>query len=476
MKSTLKAFLFLMAMTAATQAHAQFSAQFWSRECSTTERDEESDGVNMEECEGDCFFTYRLSYTGSLGAGDLYVYLGSACNEKENRDEGRCFAAYENLPLESLMNMAVYPAWVVDPMSETPSCVEGEGATDVWFLILADDSDQTVVYYAQTTVNYDTEAPQPPVDIRAGYGESMVTIRWDVAEPDFPEEWDHFYVMCWGEGMSLPDTAEPAPDTGADTSTDPGVDTATDTASDLEDVADEDVMDESDAWDAPADTVDGGVDGGVDSGVDPGTDSGSTDGSTPEGCPPGGFSAGAEFDEAYNCSGRLGSSTRSYELRGLENNQPYMLSVVAEDEFGNKSVIGEIVCETPQEVDDFWEVYKKAGGGDDGGFCFVATAAFGDYDHPAVRWLRQFRDEVLAALPGGRTAIEAYYRASPTASSWIEERPGARVLARAALWPLAGAARCVVAVRHRPLTSLLLVLGVLACVVALGAGGLGRRR
>lgn len=447
------------ALAAAAPAAAQLSVTFYSREDATSERDELSDGFNLEECQNDSFMTFRLSYSGSLGAGDLYIYVGSACNEKENRDEGRCFAAVENRPLESLSNYEIHPAWVVDPLSETPSCVEGEGASDVWFLVLANDSNQSVVYEQLVTINYDTEPPQPPVDIRAGYGEGMITVRWDVAEPDFPEEWAHFYVMCWAEGMTAPEAAEPSPEPAPEPTPDASTDVADDTL-------DEDL----DAWDVDETPA---ADPGPEPSPDPAVDTGTGDTATTEGCPPGGFNQGDAFDEAYACSDRLGSSTRSFDLHGLENDQPYKVSVVAIDEYGNESEIGEVVCETPQAVDDFWEVYKKAGGGDEGGFCFVATAAYGDYDHPAVVALRAFRDEVLVALPGGPDIVGTYYRLSPPLARWLDDRPGPRSVARLALWPVAGAARAAVAGRRNPAAVLAVVLGLaLGLVGALG----GRRR
>ena len=48
-----------------------------------------------------------------------------------------------------------------------------------------------------------------------------------------------------------------------------------------------------------------------------------------------------------------------------------------------------------------------------GGGCFIATAVYGDIDHPDVRILRDFRDEVLSASIRGRWFISAYYLVPP---------------------------------------------------------------
>ena len=45
--------------------------------------------------------------------------------------------------------------------------------------------------------------------------------------------------------------------------------------------------------------------------------------------------------------------------------------------------------------------------------CYIATMAYGDYDHPQVMRLRQFRDQTLAKTWIGRTFIKVYYKYSP---------------------------------------------------------------
>lgn len=47
------------------------------------------------------------------------------------------------------------------------------------------------------------------------------------------------------------------------------------------------------------------------------------------------------------------------------------------------------------------------------GACYVATMAYGDYDHPQVMELRKFRDDILKQSSLGRKFIAFYYRNSP---------------------------------------------------------------
>lgn len=51
------------------------------------------------------------------------------------------------------------------------------------------------------------------------------------------------------------------------------------------------------------------------------------------------------------------------------------------------------------------------------GGCYIATMVYGDYDHPQVLILRDFRDNVLKKSVLGRAFIRFYYRYSPT---WVK--------------------------------------------------------
>jgi hypothetical protein len=52
-------------------------------------------------------------------------------------------------------------------------------------------------------------------------------------------------------------------------------------------------------------------------------------------------------------------------------------------------------------------------GGGGGGGCYIATMAYGDYDHPQVLILRNFRDNILNKSASGRLFIKIYYKYSP---------------------------------------------------------------
>lgn len=85
---------------------------------------------------------------------------------------------------------------------------------------------------------------------------------------------------------------------------------------------------------------------------------------------------------------------------------------------------------------DIQALQAKYGTGSGG--CFVATAAYGDHDDPAVVLLRQFRDRVLSRNDTGKKFIAWYYREGPALAGFISGHPAARWPARFLLAPVVG--------------------------------------
>jgi hypothetical protein len=76
--------------------------------------------------------------------------------------------------------------------------------------------------------------------------------------------------------------------------------------------------------------------------------------------------------------------------------------------------------------------------GSGSGGCFIATAAYRDYDHPKVQILREFRDQYLLSNSLGRIFVGIYYRYSPTLAKFIVNRDSVKALIRFTLMPIVG--------------------------------------
>lgn len=176
---------------------------------------------------------------------------------------------------------------------------------------------------------------------------------------------------------------------------------------------------------------DANLDAGVDaSTVDAGRDAGSADSSVDAGTTTGDTTLCAK----YVCS-ELSKDT-SIKVSGLQNNKKYSFWVITVDQARNPSTPVAAGNAEPKLVEDLWERYKRQGGKAEGGHCFVATAAYGSYDHPHVRVLRDFRDEVLLESRAGAVFVRNYYTVSPPVARWLDRHPTARAAARTTLWPV----------------------------------------
>ncbi len=174
----------------------------------------------------------------------------------------------------------------------------------------------------------------------------------------------------------------------------------------------------------------------------------------------GGFGPGDAVDiEKYRCTSLLGSATREHSVSGLDNDVEYRFGVVALDEALNPSLVSNVVCATPENVRSFFDDYSEAGG-KGSGFCFIATAAYGSYDHPNVKVFRQFRDQFLARIPSGQSIIQTYYNVGPKLASYISTNRTIKAFVRVALVPLLG------------LVLILLFLGPTGSLLAFGGTAL----
>jgi hypothetical protein len=108
-----------------------------------------------------------------------------------------------------------------------------------------------------------------------------------------------------------------------------------------------------------------------------------------------------------------GSSTE-YQIKDLENEVDYSVYVTIFDLAGNESEKTDDLTAIPVPVDDFYKYYRKSGGKEDGGYCFIATAAYGSYDDGMVKILRTFRDGYLP-----ESFIKTYYKYSPPIANII---------------------------------------------------------
>ncbi len=138
-------------------------------------------------------------------------------------------------------------------------------------------------------------------------------------------------------------------------------------------------------------------------------------------------------------------------LGGLITGTTYFVRVTTVDFGGNES-------DCSIEATGLAQADPPVPGGDGGGACFVATAAFGSPLAAEVQVLREVRDRALLTHAPGRLLVGAYYRASPPLAELIRQDELLRAVIRGALWPVVWWAR--------------LALASPALALAIGGGGL----
>jgi len=62
--------------------------------------------------------------------------------------------------------------------------------------------------------------------------------------------------------------------------------------------------------------------------------------------------------------------------------------------------------------------------------CYIATMAYGDYDHQQVIELRRFRDNFLSKTIAGRRFIKLYYRYSPSLVEMLKNKENINLIIR----------------------------------------------
>ncbi len=318
--------------------------------------------------------------SGDYSTDEVYLYLGDDCDNDAIAISEQCYEleVINHSDFNETQTVPIPANRIVDPMDG--ECDAYNSGTTTVFVIMEDTSNTATATYA---ISFDTKRPGIPADVSAVTGEQAVTVSWDPPDDD-DEDIAYYDVLCTQDGTAVG---------GATPSF-----LSTETYCGL--------TEEGDAW--------------AGCGVDPVS---LVEGATPSPCA---------------VCGSVSASQTQLRITGLTNHRPYQFAVVAVDGSGNVSPVSEVVSATPLPTTDFAELYAGSGGKEQGGFCFVATELYGSYDHPDVRTLRRFRDEVLARSAAGRAFIAWYYRHGRTLAQmtrhWVTLRALAWVGVRGLVW------------------------------------------
>lgn len=173
---------------------------------------------------------------------------------------------------------------------------------------------------------------------------------------------------------------------------------------------------------------------------------------------------GGKPEEATDATTVTSATTSTTLKNKISPETTYSIAVTSIDANGNESLFGDVVIAETEKTKDFWDSYREENADVDGGFCFIATAAYGSTQESHVALLRKFRDDVLLQSAPGRAFVETYYEMSPPIAYFIGRHETARAVTRTLLWPVYGFASLYL---HAPGVLLAIAAALLLLIGAL---------
>lgn len=333
--------------------------------------------ISKADCVSNDAYFFPLTFSGYASNDSLEVWVGGAdgsCQEDDDRkgESQRCWQVGRVDPTGTGATLEIPVRRIVaenydgdeDSTYEDDVCdVETDStsarAISLYFMFI-NDGVFKAGYKWQT--HMDLVGPAPPDDVEVGEGDTILVLDWDDNDDEDQVSY-RFYCD--------PPPGEEQVDTGGGP-----IDASTAFNADV-------VVPILDAAADGEAGVEGGTDAGPDDAGEAGTDGSTSDAATVPSGPSGNCETSALYegadppeDEKYLCGTGSGTSGR---ITGLINGQRYAVAIASVDSVGNLGKLSNVECNSPTIVNDFYRVYRDAGGQAGGGFC----AASGGVGHGA---------------------------------------------------------------------------------------------
>lgn len=328
--------------------------------------------ISRSDCQKGDSFVFNVTASGYSGY-SFEVWVGTTCATLASRSSTTqtCIKVAErtpiatfsvDLPVQAIVTTPTTGAGVNVVKGDISACtpdttIVGSKQVTLYFLLTQENVEAQVSQTWSTTV--DLVGPPAPTGATAGFGDTMLAVDWTPQSDLTDVAGYRFYC-------------DPVP---GQESADAG---ATTMAGDAGDV---DVLVPNDASDDAADDASSDAGGDAEAGTP--SDAGATDAATPEagstGTLPSNCPATTRLvegqipDEAFYCGSVSTGSATSGKITGLKNGVTYAVAVAAVDALENTGPLSNIACDAPGPVDDFFDLYKEAGGAGGGGFCSLGS-------------------------------------------------------------------------------------------------------
>ncbi len=329
--------------------------------------------VSRADCESADVFEFPFTVGSTSGIDQIEVWLsegssGPDCSLYESRGGTSTATKCTQIPagttnIDTMGTIEITAADIANAVPGVTSCVDsytGDASHQVtlYFLLTTGPGDDVT---AENTATYDTEVdlvgPAAPTDVVAKDAEEATRLEFTAEQSETPIR---YFVYC-----------DPIPgEENATTSSTTGAGGAGGSGG---------AGGAGGAGGSGGSGGDGGTGGsGTSSATTSATGTGGSTGSGSAACGNGVLVEGATPPPSrYRCSGDDPvDATDGISVTGLRNGTTYAMAVAAVDDLDNPGVLSAVVCATPQEVDDFFDVYRGAGG-TGGGLCSVGPYGVG---------------------------------------------------------------------------------------------------
>ena len=327
--------------------------------------------ISRADCLADDYISFPLTVSGYENY-QLEVWVGfqsDDCTVLEARRQttASCWKVYQGVPTQTGQTLVLSVRDIVsEDVREDGGLADGSldscepkdattaaQAIDIYFMFVDPGGGENAGGVKWATA-FDLAGPTAPANASAGIGDTLIVLDWEQST-DTDGGYRFYCDPIPGKEDDQTNLTPLAGDASIDVNLDADTDaTSTDAATDAE-------------VDAEAGT-DADVDAEVD--AEANTDAGEAgtdaDNSIESGCSASALVAGQVPDEAYYCGSGSGTSGN---IKGLKNGVQYSVAVAGVDLVGNVGKLSNVTCASPSPVDDFFKVYRDAGGQAGGGFC-----------------------------------------------------------------------------------------------------------
>lgn len=343
-------------------------------------QDQQPTWISYADCIGDDTFTFETTVANTSGY-QLEVWVGSNvdCTPYEARygASPTCWLVYSAVPASATPKVTLRVQDIIAQNKSTDAssgpntgtstdCDEASGPTEgtsiTLYFLLVDGSGQPA--QSLTSSNYQTKfdliGPPAPTAVTAGIGEDQLIVSW---EASVANDLLGYRLYC----DPKPGAAAPASSPMGGIPVDGGADGAVPDSG-------ADAASSGGAGGAGGAAGSAGVAGSGGAAGGGGAATGGSGGSSGNAnCPSDALVVGERPDSAYQCGSVTGKLATEGKASGLVNGVGYAVAVAAVDSVGNSGPLSQVACGTPQPVDDFFELYRRAGGKGGGGFCALGA-------------------------------------------------------------------------------------------------------